>query len=129
MRIRSVRTFVCAFLPSLLLALVVLSLPTASFAQIGVAITIGPPPIPIYEQPLCPGDGYLWVPGYWAYDYDVNDYYWVPGTWILAPEVGFFWTPGWWKAATSGGGTGIGDRTLVSMAASITASVISVQVL
>jgi hypothetical protein len=96
MRIRSVRTLVCAFLPSLLLALVVLSLSTASLAQIGVAITIGPPPIPIYEQPLCPGDGYLWTPGYWAYDYDINDYYWVPGTWILAPEVGFFWTPGWW---------------------------------
>src|SRR5208282_5026891 len=96
MRIRSVRKLVCAFLPSLLLALVVLSLSTASFAQIGVAITIGPPPIPIYEQPLCPGDGYLWVPGYWAYDYDYNDYYWVPGTWILAPEIGFFWTPGWW---------------------------------
>ncbi|MGA7561279.1 MAG: YXWGXW repeat-containing protein [Terriglobales bacterium] len=96
MRIRSVRMLVCAFLPSLLLALVVLSLSTASFAQIGVAITIGPPPIPIYEQPLCPGDGYLWVPGYWAYDYDINDYYWVPGTWILAPEVGFLWTPGWW---------------------------------
>ena len=96
MRIRSVRMLVCAFLPSLLLALVVLSLSMASFAQIGVAITIGPPPIPIYEQPLCPGDGYLWVPGYWAYDYDINDYYWVPGTWILAPEVGFLWTPGWW---------------------------------
>jgi len=92
MRIRSIRTLLSA----LLFAVVVLSLSTASFAQVGVAITIGPPPIPVYEQPLCPGDGYLWVPGYWAYDYDINDYYWVPGTWILAPEVGFLWTPGWW---------------------------------
>src|SRR5208282_2203751 len=63
---------------------------------IGVAITIGPPPIPVYEQPICPGDGYLWVPGYWAYDYDIDDYYWVPGTWIVAPEVAFLWTPGYW---------------------------------
>ncbi len=43
-----------------------------------------------------PEDGYLWTPGYWAYDYDVNDYYWVPGTWVAAPEVGFLWTPGYW---------------------------------
>jgi len=88
MSIRSIRM--------LLFALVVMCMSAASFAQIGVAITIGPPPIPVYEQPICPGDGYLWVPGYWAYDYDIDDYYWVPGTWVVAPEVGFLWTPGWW---------------------------------
>jgi hypothetical protein len=80
----------------LLLTLVVLSLPTASMAQIGISIRIGPPALPVYEQPICPGDGYLWTPGYWDYDYDINDYYWVPGTWVLAPQVGFLWTPGWW---------------------------------
>ncbi len=92
MHIRSIRTL----LFGLTLALVVLSMSTASFAQIGVAITIGPPPLPVYEQPLCPGDGYIWTPGYWAYDYDIDDYYWVPGTWVMAPEVGFLWTPAWW---------------------------------
>lgn len=96
MHIRSIRTWLCTLMPSLLFALVVLSMSTASFAQIGVAITIGPPPIPVYEQPICPDEGYLWVPGYWAYDYDISDYYWVPGTWIQAPEVGFLWTPGYW---------------------------------
>src|SRR5580698_6235377 len=80
----------------LVLTLVVLSLPTASMAQIGISIRIGPPALPVYEQPICPGDGYLWTPGYWAYDYDINDYYWVPGTWVLTPQVGFLWTPGWW---------------------------------
>jgi hypothetical protein len=84
------------FIRTLLFGLVVLSMSAASFAQIGVAITIGPPPLPVYEQPLCPGDGYLWTPGYWAYDYDVSDYYWVPGTWVMAPEVGFLWTPAYW---------------------------------
>jgi len=84
------------FIRTLLFALVVLSLSAASFAQIGVAIRIGPPPLPVYEQPLCPGDGYLWTPGYWAYDYDISDYYWVPGTWVMAPEVGFLWTPAYW---------------------------------
>jgi hypothetical protein len=80
----------------LALALVVLAMSAASFGQFRVAITFGPPAIPVYEQPICPGDGYLWVPGYWYWDDDVSDYYWVPGTWVLGPEAGFLWTPGWW---------------------------------
>jgi len=74
-----------------------MALATASFAQIGISIAVsfGPPPLPVYAQPGCPGDGYFWTPGYWAYDYDAGDYYWVPGTWVLAP-VGLLWTPGWW---------------------------------
>jgi hypothetical protein len=66
------------------------------FAQVGVVVSVGyaPPELPVYEQPLCPSDGYIWTPGYWAWDGD--DYYWVPGTWVLAPEVGFLWTPPWW---------------------------------
>src|SRR5271165_2994273 len=43
-----------------------------------------------------PGEGYIWTPGYWAYDYDYNDNYWVPGTWVLAPQVGYLWTPPYW---------------------------------
>jgi WXXGXW repeat (2 copies) len=78
------------------LALVMLAVSAASFGQFRVAITVGPPALPVYEQPVCPGDGYLWTPGYWYWDDDVADYYWVPGTWVLAPEVGFLWTPGWW---------------------------------
>ena len=84
------------FVRVLLFALVVLTMSPASFAQISVAITIGPPPLPVYEQPLCPGDGYLWTPGYWAYDYNVAEYYWVPGTWVRAPQPGYLWTPAYW---------------------------------
>jgi hypothetical protein len=80
----------------MVLTLVVLAMPAPSVAQIGIAITIGPPALPVYEQPPCPAEGYLWTPGYWAYDYNVGDYYWVPGTWVLAPQVGFLWTAGWW---------------------------------
>ena len=72
-----------------LLALLVMAIPAASFAQFGVRISIGPPALPYYDQPLCPGDGYLWTPGYWAYDNSVSDYYWVPGTWVMAPEEGY----------------------------------------
>src|SRR5271166_2867897 len=81
---------------NLLLALVVLCMSAASFAQVGVMITIAPPALPVYEQPICPGDGYLWTPGYWGWGDDFNDYYWVPGTWVTAPEVGFLWTPAYW---------------------------------
>jgi hypothetical protein len=82
------------FIRPFLLAIAMLFLSSASFAQIGVAITIAPPALPVYEQPVCPGDGYIWTPGYWSWGDD--GYYWVPGTWVEAPEVGFFWTPGYW---------------------------------
>ncbi|MGA8761401.1 MAG: YXWGXW repeat-containing protein, partial [Candidatus Sulfotelmatobacter sp.] len=78
------------------LTMAVLAMTTTSFAQVRVAIAIAPPALPIYEQPVCPGDGFLWTPGYWAYDDDISDYYWVPGTWVMAPEVGFLWTPPYW---------------------------------
>jgi hypothetical protein len=74
------------------------TLPGIASAQIGVGISVGfgPPELPVYEQPICPGDGYIWTPGYWAWDDDVQDYYWVPGTWVLAPQPGYLWTPGYW---------------------------------
>src|SRR5713226_8418571 len=64
---------------SLLLAVLMLALPIKSSAAIILSITIAPPPLPVYEQPLCPADGYIWTPGYWAY----GDY-------------GFLWTSGYW---------------------------------
>lgn len=87
------------FIRSLFLAGAALSLSTASFAQIGVSVAIAPPGLPVYEQPVCPGDGYIWTPGYWAWD---GEYYWVPGTWVLAPEPGYLWTPGYWGWGGSG---------------------------
>src|SRR5271166_1764503 len=78
------------------IAVVMLAITAASSAQIRVTVSFGPPALPIYEQPLCPGEGYIWTPGFWAWDNDFEDYYWVPGTWVLAPQIGFLWTPGWW---------------------------------
>lgn len=79
-----------------LLAFLILAIPASSFGQIGIRVAIGPPMLPVYDQPICPGDGYLWTPGYWAYNDSVSDYYFVPGSWIQPPEVGFLWTPGYW---------------------------------
>ena len=74
----------------------VLGLAAASFAQLSVFVSFGPPPLPVYVQPPLPAEGYVWTPGFWAYDPDFDDYYWVPGTWVLAPVPGYYWTPGWW---------------------------------
>jgi hypothetical protein len=78
------------------LPILVLAFPTGSFAQIGIGISvrIGPPVLPVYAQPICPGPGYMWTPGYWAWN-DDQGYYWVPGTWVVAP-VDMLWTPGYW---------------------------------
>jgi hypothetical protein len=66
--------------------------PTASFAGVFVSVTIAPPVLPVYTQPICPGEGYLWTPGYWAYDDE--GYYWVPSVLVRPPQVGLLWTPG-----------------------------------
>jgi len=78
----------------LLIALIMVAFPAASFGRVGLSITIAPPVLLVYSQPLCPGEGYIWTPGYWAWGDD--GYYWVPGTWVLAPEPGLLWTPGYW---------------------------------
>jgi hypothetical protein len=86
----------------ILLAFLALAIPVAVFGQVGVSISIGPPALPVYEQPICPEDGDIWTPGYWAYDNSISDYYWVPGTWVMAPETGYLWTPGYWGWGNGG---------------------------
>lgn len=67
------------------------------YAQVSVEVTatIAPPPLVVYSQPPCPEDGYIWTPGYWAYD-DTDGYYWVPGVWVAPPEPDYYWTPCYW---------------------------------
>jgi len=79
----------------ILLGLAMLTASAASSAQVSISVNFGPPALPVYQQPACPGDDYIWTPGYWAWDPDAG-YYWVPGTWVLAPEPGLLWTPGYW---------------------------------
>jgi len=37
-----------------------------------------------------PGDGYIWTPGYWAYDDDDADYYWVRAHGWRLPKSGTY---------------------------------------
>ncbi|HTP38490.1 MAG TPA: hypothetical protein VMI92_02830 [Steroidobacteraceae bacterium] len=87
---------------SIVFAAILAAAPLGSWAavSVGVSINIAPPVLPVYEQPPLPGDGYIWMPGYWAWGDD--GYFWVPGTWVLAPEPGFLWTPGYWGFVDGG---------------------------
>ncbi|PNS08125.1 YXWGXW repeat-containing protein [Solilutibacter silvestris] len=71
-------------------------------AGISISVNFAPPPLLVYEQPMIPASGYLWIPGYWAWDDNYGDYYWVPGQWVQPPFAGALWTPGYW--AWRGGG-------------------------
>jgi WXXGXW repeat (2 copies) len=64
---------------------------------IGISVHVAPPVLPVYVQPPCPVEGYLWTPGYWAWG--AAGYYWVPGVWMRPPAVGVLWTPGYWGFA------------------------------
>jgi hypothetical protein len=68
--------------------------PATAHAAVFLSVGIAPPPIPIYAQPIAPGYGYIWTPGYWAYGPD--GYYWVDGAWVYPPYVDALWTPGYW---------------------------------
>jgi len=70
--------------------------PADAQVSIDVSVEIAPPPLPYYEQPIIPAEGYIWVPGYWAWDPNEGDYYWVPGTWVEPPQPELLWTPAYW---------------------------------
>ena len=65
-----------------------------AFSSVFISVGFAPPVLPVYTQPICPNDGYIWTPGYWAYADE--GYYWVPGVWVQPPTVGVLWTPGYW---------------------------------
>ena len=55
--------------------------------------------VPPAERPV--GAQFAWVPGYWAWDTDRNDYIWVSGCWRSVPP-GKYWVPGYWAEVQNG---------------------------
>src|SRR6186997_3251385 len=56
------------------------------------------PPDPIEELPPAQrpqGDNVAWIPGYFAWDDDREDFLWVSGIWRALPP-GREWVPGYW---------------------------------
>jgi len=77
------------------LVLVGAAIPARAQPPLSLSVTIGPPEIPVYDQPPIPEPGYIWTPGFWQWSPDAG-YFWVPGTWVLPPEAGLLWTPPYW---------------------------------
>ena len=62
------------------------------------------PPAPLAEaipdeKPL--GRDIAWIPGYWSWDMDRNDFIWVSGCWRAVPP-NTSWVPGYWAQAQGG---------------------------
>ena len=69
----------------------------------GVVVTKAPPAV-IEEMPpdMRPeGDNVTWIPGYWAWDDERNDFLWVSGTWRALPP-GRAWIAGYWGPVSEG---------------------------
>jgi hypothetical protein len=63
-----------------------------------------PPPPPVKELPppqKPAGKGVQWIPGYWQWDEERNNYLWVSGCWRLPPP-GKVWLPGRWQEVSRG---------------------------
>ncbi len=61
------------------------------------------PPKAIEEVPPAekPAGDYTWIPGYWAWDQDRENFIWVTGAWRIPPP-GTTWMPGYWNQAANG---------------------------
>ena len=76
---------------------------TVSFnPEVGIIVDQAPPEL-IEEVPpeqRLEGDNVSWIPGYWGWDEDQNDFLWISGIWRNLPP-GREWVPGYW-AETEG---------------------------
>lgn len=71
----------------------------------GITVPKDPPPaideVPPDEAPE--GDNVQWIPGYWAWDDERNDFIWTSGIWRNMPP-GRQFVPGYWAEAQDGSG-------------------------
>lgn len=69
----------------------------------GIVITKPPPEgieeVPPDERPE--GNNVAWIPGYWAWDDERDDFLWISGTWRALPP-GREWMAGYWAQTSQG---------------------------
>ena len=61
------------------------------------------PPADVPEQPAAyrPEGDYEWIPGYWEWDDDRDEFLWVTGVW-RQPPPNMRWVPGYWNQVEGG---------------------------
>ncbi len=62
------------------------------------------PPQAIEELPPAyqpEGENVVWIPGYWGWDVDAQDYVWISGVWRNVPPDQS-WVPGYWSRSSDG---------------------------
>ncbi len=78
--------------PGLLLSLA-LAAGNAAWAQVNFNIVLAPPEPMVEAMPMLP-PGYVWAPGYWAWNHDRH--IWVRGHSMLQ-RTGYRWEPDRWE--------------------------------
>jgi hypothetical protein len=66
-------------------------------------VAVKSPPAPIEELPpdQKPEGDIVWIPGYWSWDEERQDYIWISGIW-RDPPPGMTWVPGYWIEVDGG---------------------------
>ena len=72
----------------MVLSISILAVP--AWGQVGIYIGTPPPPIRYEVRPPIPGEGFVWVDGYWGVD--GGRYRWVRGRWDRPPYPGAYWS-------------------------------------
>lgn len=65
-----------------------------------VFVRVGPPAPIVEATVVAPGPGYVWVPGYHAWNGAA--YVWVPGRYVLPPRPRAMWVPAHWERERRG---------------------------
>ena len=72
--------------------LAVLSTPAIAGVNLNVDIQVAPPPPQVEVVPV-PRPGYVWAPGYWAWE--GGRHVWIGGHWVSVRR-GYYWVPDRW---------------------------------
>ena len=73
-------------------ATAVLPIVSRAAVDVSIGIVVGPP-APLVEVVPAPRPGYVWAPGYWAWD--GHRHFWIDGHWAIA-RPGYRWVPERW---------------------------------
>lgn len=65
-----------------------------------IVVKEAPPTVKVETKPASPGEGYMWIPGYW--EYRNGEYAWVDGRWERPPAEEMVWVPGQWVDTGAG---------------------------